>query len=90
MMFMMHMVFDAATLYKIYLKEKGRYCMKHESAKLESFVMVICLMMTQPYDNESDQNCITIWTWLQKLIPPTSECISIEQHQGKFQRRNIT
>jgi len=24
MMFMMHMVFDTATLYKVYLKEKGR------------------------------------------------------------------
>ena len=49
--------------------------MKHESAELESFVVVICHMMTQPYDNVSDQNCITVWTWLQKLIPPTAECI---------------
>jgi len=78
MMFMMHMVFDTATLYKIYLKEKGRQCMKRESAELESFVVVICPMMTQPYDSVSDQNCITIWAWLQKLIPPTAECISTE------------
>lgn len=32
-MFMMHMVFDTATLYNIYLKERGRYCTKHESAE---------------------------------------------------------
>jgi len=64
--------------------------MKHESAELENFVMVICPMITQPHDNVSDQNCITFWTWLEKLIPPTVECISIEKQQDKFQRRNIT
>jgi len=64
--------------------------MKHESAELKSFVMVICPMMTQPHDNVSDQNCITVWTWLEKLIPPTVECISIQQQQGKFQRHNVT
>ena len=64
--------------------------MKHESAEFENFVMVICPMITQPHDNVSDQNCITFWTWLEKLILPTVECISIEKQQDKFQRRNIT
>jgi len=64
--------------------------MKHESAELEKFVMVICMMITQPHYDVSDQNCITFWMWLEKLIPPTVEHISIEQQQGKFQRRNIT
>ena len=56
--------------------------MIHVSAELESFVMVICPTMTQPYNNVSDQNCITIWTSLEKLMTPTVERISTEQQQG--------
>jgi hypothetical protein len=74
-------IFDTVTLYKINLKGKGRYCVIHVSAELESFVMVICLMMTQPYNNVSDQNCSTIWTLQEKIIPPTIEQISTEQQQ---------
>jgi hypothetical protein len=50
-------------------------------AELESFVTVICLMITQPYNNVSDHNCSTIWTLQEKLISPTVEQISTEQQQ---------